>query len=122
MLVVLAQGSGCSWIFVTKPPPGPVEAEPPVTCTTSAVSPVLDTVLAGLAVAGGITVIALSVPKSSSCTGGWCFDIDMSGFNTAGYITGGVLIAGAVPWGSPPPTVTRRRPTAAPCVTRNSPA
>jgi hypothetical protein len=92
----LVPGTGCSWIFVNKPPPDPVPVTPPVVCTTSVASPVVDTVLAAAALGTGIAVIAISSKSSGSCTGGFgC--IDLSGLNTAGMVSGVVLAATAIP-------------------------
>jgi hypothetical protein len=97
MALVVAGGSGCSWLFVNKPPPGPVEPAPPASCTGSVASPVVDTVLGALLVGGGIAVIALSVPKPAPPCTGWCFNFDFDQLNAVGYAAGGVLIAGAIP-------------------------
>ena len=54
--------SGCSYIFVTGKPAN-VEALPPsepITCTTSKVTPILDTVFAGLEVARTAYAVSLS--------------------------------------------------------------
>jgi hypothetical protein len=94
--LALVPGTGCSWIFVNKPPPDPVPVTPPVVCTSSVASPVIDTVLAAAALGTGIAAIAMSSKSSGSCTGGFgC--IDLSGFNTAGIVAGVVLSATAIP-------------------------
>ena len=94
--LALVPGTGCSWIFVNKPPTDPVPVAPPVVCTTSVASPVVDTVLAAAALGTGIAAIATSSKSSGSCTGGFgC--IDLSGLNTAGMVSGVVLAATAIP-------------------------
>jgi hypothetical protein len=57
-MVTLLHGSGCSWIFIQKPPPGPVEPVPPVECTSSNELPVVDSIVGWPLVAAG-TVGAL---------------------------------------------------------------
>jgi len=92
--LALVPGTGCSWKFVNKPPPDPVPVTPPVVCTTSVASPVVDTVLAAAALGTGIAAIAISSKSSGSATGGF---IDLSGLNTAGMVSGVVLAATAIP-------------------------
>ena len=100
-LVVLAMGpaSGCSWIFVTRAPEPPVPSEPPVNCTTSVASPVVDTVAAALLAASGVALIvsgAYAVPPCSAPD--WCFGQDLArGFATGFTVTGGVMLASAIP-------------------------
>ena len=93
--LALLPGTGCSWILVHKPPPDPVPVTPPVVCTSSVASPVVDTVLAAAALGTGIAAVAMSSRSGGSCTGFGC--IDMSGLNTAGTIVGVVLGFAAVP-------------------------
>jgi hypothetical protein len=92
----LAPGTGCSWIFVHQPPTDPIRVAPPVVCTTSVASPVVDTVLAAAALGTGIAAVAMNSKSSGSCTGGFgC--LDMSGLKTAGIVAGVVLGATAIP-------------------------
>jgi hypothetical protein len=93
--LALVPGTGCSWIFVHKPPPEPVPVTPPAVCTTSVAAPVVDTVLAAAALGTGIAAIAMSSKSSGSCTGFGC--INMSGLNTAGMVAGAVLGVASVP-------------------------
>jgi hypothetical protein len=93
----LVPGTGCSWIFVNQPPAAPVPVTPPVVCTSSVASPVVDSVLAAAALGAGIATAAMSSKSSGSCTGFGC--IDMSGLNTAGIAVGVVLGVAAVPLG-----------------------
>jgi len=53
-LVTLLHGTGCSWIFIQKPPPGAVEPVPPVECTSSNEYPVVDSIVGWPLVAAGI--------------------------------------------------------------------
>lgn len=46
--------SGCSWIFVKKEPPLPLEPTPPVECTTSRAAPIIDVVTGSVFAAGAI--------------------------------------------------------------------
>jgi hypothetical protein len=78
--------AGCSWIFMKKEPPLPIEPTPPVECTSSATAPIVDTVVA---VATGVTAIVgvvggLIVLQDST---GW------EGLNAAGWIGVGILAA-----------------------------
>ena len=93
--LALMPGTGCSWILINKPPPEPVPVTPPVVCTTSVASPVVDTVLAVAALGTGIAAIAMSSESSGSCTGIGC--VDLSGLNTAGVVAGAVIGAAAIP-------------------------
>ena len=60
--------SGCSWVFVQKPPPGPIQAAPPLECTSSVVAPVLDTVWAADAAIVGLTLAIMSIHEQSTCS------------------------------------------------------
>ena len=92
----LLPGAGCSWIFVNQPPSDPVPVAPPVVCTSSVASPIVDTVLASAALSVGIATLAMSSKSSGSCTGGFgC--LDMTGLNTLGIAVGAVLGLAAVP-------------------------
>jgi hypothetical protein len=53
--------TGCSWLFLQKPPPGPVEPAQPVVCTSSRVSPGLDTTGAVLLGLGGASTILFGI-------------------------------------------------------------
>ena len=97
LALLLVPATGCSWIFVHKPPPGPVPVTPPAVCTSSVASPVVDTVLAAAALGTGIAFLAMSSHSGGTCSGFGC--IDLSGLNTAGAVAGGVLAAAAVPLG-----------------------
>lgn len=67
----LAQ-SGCSWIFMSRPPdPVPVPTAP-VDCTVSRAAPILDTICSGYFVANGIVLAATQTCPSP--TNGTCFD------------------------------------------------
>jgi len=52
-MVTLLHGTGCSWIFIQKPPPGPVEPVPPVECTSSNEYSVVDSIVGWPLVAAG---------------------------------------------------------------------
>jgi len=92
----LVPGTGCSWIFVNQPPSDPVPVAPPVVCTTSVASPIVDTVLAAAALGVGIATAAMSSKSGGTCTGSFgC--MNMSGLNTAGTAMGVVLGLAAVP-------------------------
>ena len=97
--VAVLQGTGCSWIFVNKAPELPVPSEPPVACTTSVASPVIDTVSAALAAAMGVAFIASGTMPVAPCSPpDWCFGQDMArGLTTGLAVTGGVLLASAIP-------------------------
>jgi hypothetical protein len=96
---LLGEGTGCSWIFVTKAPTPPVAPAPPAGCTISVASPVLDTIFAGLLAAGGIAVIAISESsRPQSCSGSFCLNLNPGGiYNTGATIAGAVMAAGAIP-------------------------
>jgi hypothetical protein len=95
--LALVPGTGCSWIFVNKPPPDPVPVTPPVVCTTSVASPVVDTVLAAVALGTGIAAIAISSKSSESGPCTYFCSLDLSGLNTAGTVSGVILAAMAIP-------------------------
>jgi hypothetical protein len=92
-----APGTGCSWIFVDRPPPEPVPATTQVACTTSVASPVIDTTLAGLALGLGIAGIVAGSHPAPACSG-WCFGTGfLTTVNTGTVVAGGVLVASAAP-------------------------
>jgi hypothetical protein len=51
---------GCSWIGITRPPSRPIDATPPVQCTTGVAAPVGDTIIGVLTAATGVAVVAFS--------------------------------------------------------------
>ena len=51
--LAILHGTGCSWIFIQKPPPDAVEATPPVECSSSGEYPLIDTIAGWSLVAGG---------------------------------------------------------------------
>jgi hypothetical protein len=85
--------AGCSWLFVNKPPEPPTPASPPIECTSSQASPVIDTIMAVALAAGGVATIAVSEGMRRNCSG-W---LSMCGVNTAATAGGAVLVAAAVP-------------------------
>ncbi len=89
---VFLLASACSWIGMTRPPPGPVEPSPPVRCTTSRALPILDaTAAAGVGLMGLVTTVyGVAVP---ACNGGWCLLQPTSGAK-AGIIAGGLVALG----------------------------
>ena len=88
--------TGCSWLFVTKPPEPPRPASPPLECTTSVAWPVIDTVAAGLLAAPGVATLVAASPQATGtpCTS-YCGLF--SAMNTGIAVGGGVLVAAAVP-------------------------
>jgi hypothetical protein len=96
--LALAPGTGCSWIFVSKPPPAPIPVTPPLACTTSVASPVLDTVFAAAALGLGVGgIVAGTQPEPACASPDWCFQGLFSGLNAGVAVAGGVLIATAIP-------------------------
>jgi len=85
--------AGCSWLFVNKPPQQPILASPPIECTASQASPVIDTVMAVALAAGGVATIAVSEGARRNCSG-W---LSMCELNTAATVGGAILVAAAVP-------------------------
>ena len=69
--VQLVLCTSCSWLFVNKPPPLPVETAPPVACTSSVAAPVADTVSAVLLAALGSTTVYVGA-QSKNCTTSLC--------------------------------------------------
>jgi hypothetical protein len=89
--------AGCSWLFVNKPPQQPIPASPPMECTASVASPVIDTVVAVALAAGGAAIIVVSTQNRSqhACTpSGTLGDCDLY---TYGFAGGGLLMAAAIP-------------------------
>ena len=88
--------TGCSWLFVNKPPEPPRPASPPLECTTSVASPVIDTVAAGLLAGLGVVTIVAANPQVSGtpCTA-YCGLF--TGITTGIAVGGGLLVAAAVP-------------------------
>ena len=77
--IAALQGAGCSWIFVNKAPEPPVPSEPPVACTTSVASPVIDTVAGALVAAMGVAFIASgSMPVAPCSPPDLCFGPELS--------------------------------------------
>jgi hypothetical protein len=85
--------AGCSWLFVNKPPQQPIPASPPIECTASQASPVIDTAMAVALAAGGVATIAVSEGARRNCSG-W---LSMCGLNTAASVSGALLLVAAVP-------------------------
>jgi len=65
MLLAIPSG-GCSWIGITKPPSRPIDATPPVQCTTGVAAPVGDTIIGVLTVATGVAVVAFAASMGSN--------------------------------------------------------
>jgi hypothetical protein len=93
LAVAFLPTSGCSWLFVNKPPREAVRATPPVECTSSVASPVVDTIAAGLLAFGGVGAIVLASEVTTGTPG---YD-PLAGMNTVFTAEGVVLIAAAVP-------------------------
>lgn len=94
----LVPGTGCSWIFVSKPPPEPIPMTPPLACTTSVASPVLDTIFASAALGLGVGgIVAGTRPEPDCSSPSWCFNGLFRGLNTGVAIAGGMLVATAIP-------------------------
>jgi hypothetical protein len=85
---------GCSWIFVQRPPPGPIQATPPIECESSTAAPVFDTVGAVVVGVGGILVTIFGLTLDTApCEG---FDVFCSSPQTkATTIAAGVAAMGA---------------------------
>lgn len=80
---------GCSWISVSRPPPGPLEATPRVECQPSTAAPVADTIGAVLAIAAAGALIGGT--SALQCRPG---DIICSK-DTSGYVSGaGLAVSG----------------------------
>jgi hypothetical protein len=63
---VFSMEPACSWIFVHKAPEEPISPTPPLVCTSSAATPILDTVGAVLlGAAGAVTTIGTAAWPSS---------------------------------------------------------
>jgi len=96
LLLAFLPFTGCSWLFVTKPPEPPLPASPPLECTSSVASPVIDTVAAGLLAGLGVaTVVAASPGVSGTPCTAYCGLF--SGIFTGFTVGGAVLVAAAVP-------------------------
>jgi len=89
MAPCLIATAGCSWLFVQKRPPPPVEAAPPVQCTSSAAAPILDTVFASLYGLGG----AAAVVAGAVAQGGDSLDV---GLGKAQIAMGALWLAAGV--------------------------
>jgi len=62
LLLAFLPFTGCSWLFVTKPPEPPHPAFPPLECTSSVASPMIDTVAAGLLAGLGVATVVAARP------------------------------------------------------------
>ena len=71
-LVLAIPSGGCSWIGITKPPSRPVDATPPVQCTTGVAAPVGDTIIGVLAIAAGAVVVGFATNPMCLGSGGAC--------------------------------------------------
>lgn len=68
-LLLAILSSGCSWIFLTKPPPRPVDATPPVQCATDTKAPAADLTTGLIFIPGGLLIAgASSLGNSNSGT------------------------------------------------------
>lgn len=85
LALALLPALGCSWLAVTKPPSGPIEATPPLACTSDVAAPVTDTVVAGLLAVGGLVALANTPPSCSS-----------SGYSGLCSAAQGVVVGGGV--------------------------
>ena len=85
--------AGCSWLFVNKPPQQPIPASPPMECTASVASPVIDTVVAVALAAGGAATIVLSEQQRPSS----CPPLAFCEINTMYTVGGALLMAAAIP-------------------------
>jgi hypothetical protein len=85
--------AGCSWLFVNKPPKQPIPASPPIECTASVASPVIDTVIAVALAAGGAATIVLSEQNRPSS----CAPLAFCEINTMYTVGGALLMAAAIP-------------------------
>ncbi|MCX5731122.1 MAG: hypothetical protein NTY18_07190 [Deltaproteobacteria bacterium] len=65
-LLLAIPSGGCSWIGVTKPPSRPIDATPPVQCTSGVAAPVGDTILSVLTLVSGIGMTAFGSLWSSN--------------------------------------------------------
>lgn len=90
---------GCSWIFVRKPPPGPVEAAPRLECTSSVVSPVLDTVGAVYAAGLGLYLMIVGIQSESHCSPSSPCSPEGYAFRGSIILAGATAVAAAVPLG-----------------------
>jgi hypothetical protein len=63
--------AGCSWVFVQRPPAGPLPPAPPLACTSQVAAPVADTVGAVLLGVGGGMVAAAGLGMTQECEP-WC--------------------------------------------------
>lgn len=80
--------TGCSWVFVQKPPQGPMQPASPLACTSNVVAPVADTVGAVLVgVSGGMVAVA-GLGMTEACEP-WCTGAKVV------LVAGGLLELGA---------------------------
>lgn len=84
---------GCSWIFVNKAPPDPIQATPPIECRSSTAAPVFDTVGAVVVGVGGILVTVFGLALDTApCE---AFEFCASPQTKATTIAAGVAAMGA---------------------------
>jgi hypothetical protein len=69
-LLLAIPSGGCSWIGITKPPSRPIDATPPVQCTTGVAAPVGDTIIGVLTVATGVALVAIAGSTSNKDSAG----------------------------------------------------
>ncbi len=70
--LLLAPGTGCSFLFVQRPPERPIAADQPIDCTAAMTAPLLDAVAAVSAVAAGVALMAPYL-GCKECYGGGAF-------------------------------------------------
>jgi hypothetical protein len=91
--------AGCSWIAMARPPAPPIEATPPAACTTSRLTPALDTAGAVLIGVPSIVVtgVAIATPVCAQGQGWDClFEFPTSGAKAATIGLGLALVGLAV--------------------------
>lgn len=79
--------TGCSWLFMTKPPHVVAAPNAPVDCTTSRAAPVLDTICSSYFVVNGIYLIAVK-----DCADAFAGETCAS----SGTKAGGAVLSGAL--------------------------
>ena len=100
LALVVHLGSGCSWIFMERPPDVVAAPDYPVQCTSSRAAPIIDAVYAGSMALGGVMFAAMSTCSGGSTTSQeGCVDAGAKAAMVGAYAAAAVVTAVAASQG-----------------------